>query len=54
MKPTLHDISLAVIVFVIGAGTQLVSGGLSVDHVAVTTAISAGISAVLHKFYPKG
>jgi len=54
MKPTIHDAALALIVFVAGAATQLVSGGLSTDHVAITAAISAGISAVLHKFYPKG
>lgn len=54
MKPTVHDAALALIVFVVGAVTQLISGGLSTDHVAITMAISAGLSAVLHKFYPKG
>lgn len=53
MKPTLHDISLAVIVFVVGAAMQLTAGGMSINHAAVVAAISAGLSAVLHKFYPK-
>lgn len=54
MKLNIHDVALAAIVFVVGAGTQLIAGGLSVNHTAITMAISAGISAVLHKFYPKG
>ena len=52
-KFSLHDLFVVVYVFGSAAVSQWMTTGLSVNSIAVDSAIAAGLTAVIHKYLEK-